>query len=139
MKKMFYTIIFSTILISSIFTPEAQAATTHASQDVTAYTGSTNGSGGMLFPNKAYSTVAVHPKKNSSTPIYPYGTQIKTKSPLSLNGYGSKSTFTISDTGDILYKRSTYWFDVYFGTSTTTNKNNAKKFGEKKVTYTVYD
>jgi len=135
-KKLLYTMILSAILMS-LFVPQT-LATTHVYQDVTAYTGSTTGHGGTLFPNESYSTVAVHQESDSS-PIYPFGTLIQTEDPLYLDGYGTRSTFNVTDTGDLLEVRSPNWIDIYFGASTSTNINNAQEFGEQKVTYTVYD
>jgi hypothetical protein len=96
-----------------------------------------------MFPNKQYQTVAIHQKSSlNHDPIYSFGTIIQTKSALNLPGYGTRSNFTITDTGDLTGIWSRYWFDVYFGTKNTTNDNSAKQFGTNKnvpVTYTVYN
>ncbi len=65
--------------------------------------------------------------------------EIITEKPLYLNGHGNRSIFQVTDTGDLNRKRPYYWFDIYFGTSTTTNINNAKTFGTKyNIDYSVF-
>ncbi|WP_217588219.1 hypothetical protein [Lentibacillus saliphilus] len=142
MKKVFFAI--SIILLNIVlFAGPTMAATTHYNQDVTAYVGKREGHGGMLFPNEQYETVAIHQKSSSDrNPIYKFGTTLRTHSALNLPGYGTKSVFTITDTGDLFGIHSRYWFDVYFGTDTTTNRKNANTFGTNNnipVTYTVYN
>ncbi|MCM3742426.1 hypothetical protein M3210_19725 [Oceanobacillus luteolus] len=118
------------------------SSTTHAytAGEVTAYTGGTIGHGSYLFPNKQYQTVAVHQKsKTNKDPIFPFGSEIVTSKPLYLNGYGNKSLFMVTDTGDLDRKRDYYWFDVYFGTSNSTNVKNAIEFGTKyNIVYSVF-
>src|SRR5690606_7304259 len=107
--------------------------------EVTAYTGSTIGHGSTVYPNRQYQTVAVHQKKWSSQPIFPFGREIITSKPLYLNGHGNRSLFRVTDTGDLTHYRDYYWFDVYFGTKTTTNNRNANNFGTKyNISYSVY-
>lgn len=140
MKKLLsVTILIAIIMFGFNLESQTQAATTHIFQDVTAYVGSTNGHGGAVYPNKAYSTVAVHQKSyTNSAPILDFGTMIITDTSLSLPGYGPRSIFNVTDTGDLNRRWSTYWIDIYFGTNTTTNWNNAVQFGLQNVSYTAY-
>src|SRR5699024_8624437 len=114
-KQLIYIIVLISILIMNMSIPQTQAVTMHAYQDVTAYVGGTYGHGRTQYPNEAHLTVAVHQKSyTDSSPMYPFGTDILTTTPLYLPGYGEKSTFTITDTGDLFRYRSTYWIDIYF-------------------------
>ena len=115
-----------------IFPFSSETHADYTADVVTAYTGNSIGQGGELYKNKQYKTVAVHQKsKTNKDPIYNFGTLLVTKKALYLDGYGNKYLFEVTDTGDLNRKRGLYWFDVYYGTSTTINKYNATKFGEK--------
>ncbi|MFJ7407101.1 MULTISPECIES: hypothetical protein [unclassified Lysinibacillus] len=120
---------------------ETKAATEHTAGVVTGYTGSTIGHGGTKYPNEQYNTVAIHQKStNNHDPIFNFGTTILTKNALYVPGYGNKTIFKVTDTGDLDRKRDLYWFDVYFGLTNTTNTNNAKLFGvsNTNIAYTAY-
>lgn len=120
---------------------ETQALSEHIAGVVTGYTGSTIGHGGASYPNEQYMTVAVHQKSTSNhDPIFPFGSTILTKNALYVEGYGNKTIFKVTDTGDLNRKRDLYWFDVYFGLKNATNDKNANEFGEKNknIAYTAY-
>lgn len=120
---------------------ETQAATEHTAGVVTGYTGARLGHGGENYPNEQYMTVAVHQKSlTNHDPIFPFGTTILTKNALPVEGYGNKTIFKVTDTGDLNRVRDLYWFDVYFGLKNTTNDANANLFGvkNKNIAYTAY-
>lgn len=137
MKK--NTVIFTLACLLFIFTFSSETHA-HTADVVTAYTGETIGHGSYLFPNEQYETVAVHQEYTSTDPIFSFGSEIITENPLHLNGYGNNSTFMVTDTGDLNRDRGYYWFDVYFGTSTSTNIDNAEEFGQKNknIVYSVF-
>lgn len=137
MKKNIVVTILASFLFIFSFLPDTHAAT-YTAGVVTAYTGAKYGHGSTLFPNEAYKTVAVH-KKSNNQPIFNFGTNIVTQKALYLDGYGNQKIFEVTDTDGSKRKSDKYWFDVYFGTTTTKNHNNAVKFGEKNknVTYST--
>lgn len=141
MKKNAVISILTCLILIVTFSSETQASSEHVAGVVTAYTGNTIGHGGSAYPNKQYDTVAVHQKSATNTdPIFVFGTTILTKDVLYLDGYGNATIFKVTDTGDVKRERPLYWFDVYFGTSTSTNIKNARNFGDKNknVAYTAY-
>lgn len=79
--------------------------------------------------------VAVHRKSSTDkSPILPFGTTIHYEdNSANINGLNHE-TFTVEDTGDKYFTRSTYWTDVYGGANTPANNDMAKNYGVKKVT-----
>lgn len=144
MKK-FMIFILAQLIVLISYNNFAFAETTYYNQDVTAYVAA---SGALTYhgttPTK-YHTIAVHPStfgNPSSGTIFPYGTIIYVPDGFSLPGYTfpTKHTFKVEDMGDVNNAKglSKYWFDIYFGTNTTENTNNAVSFGKKTITYIIY-
>ena len=81
--------------------------------------------------------VAVHRVSSTdSTPIFPFGTAIHYQgSSVNISGI-NYSNFTVTDTGDPSFTRTTYWTDVYGGERTEANLKMAINYGVKKVTFT---
>lgn len=115
-------------------------------QDVTAYVAPP---GALTYHETnptTYSTAAVHPAtcgQVSSGTKYPYGAIITTTTPIGTPG-GDKSTFVVEDMGDVNCTRkinnknfTSGWFDIYFGTNTLVNVQNALNFGHETVSYSV--
>ncbi|WJQ79476.1 hypothetical protein [Brevibacillus brevis] len=145
-KKLLYGVGATTYLIATL-TASVNAETKSVSpqafyydQDVTAYTAISGAKTYHGTTPTPYLTAAVHPNtcgRATSGTLLPYGTNIITSSPLYLPGKGNVEQFYVEDMGDVRCDRgfTRNWFDIYFGTSTTTNINNAKQFGKQKTDY----
>lgn len=81
--------------------------------------------------------VAVHKKSTTDAkPILPFGTTVHYEDN-SVNMHGMNyETFTVEDTGDRKFVRSTYWTDVYGGANNDTNRKMAAEYGIQKVSIT---
>ena len=134
--------LFTTLLF---FLPygESVFAASYNNQNVTAYVAP---SGSKTYHGTSpviYNTVAVRPKICGS-PVsgtkLPRGTVIKTSIKLGFPDSVSRDTFNVYDMGDVLCSSSLtpYFFDIYFGVDTPTNKSNAIGFGKKTVNYVSY-
>ncbi|WP_020621038.1 hypothetical protein [Paenibacillus daejeonensis] len=118
---------------------------TYFNQDVTAYVAP---SGSLTYSGTTpsqYVTAAVHPKIGGSPNSglkFPYGAIITVGGNGVSTPGGFKSTFLVSDMGDVYLNRglSSAWFDIYFGVGSSpghTNYDAAVNFGKKKVNYYV--
>lgn len=101
-------------------------------QDSTMYLETGNPCASGVYPYLG--CVAVHRKSTTDySPVIPFGTTINYLSDsVNINGRNFES-FTVEDTGDKDYVRSTYWTDVYGGANTSANRTMAWNYGVKKV------
>ncbi|MCI8529083.1 MAG: hypothetical protein HFH82_08050 [Lachnospiraceae bacterium] len=104
-------------------------------QDSTMYLETGNPCASGVYPYVG--CVAVHQKSTTDrNPIFPFGTMIHYQGS-SVNIGGVKySEFMVEDTGDLSFKRTTYWTDVYGGANTDENYRMAINYGVKKVSFT---
>ena len=139
MKK---TIVLTFSLMTLLAFPLSSFAATYSSQNVTAYVAP---SGKLTYHGttpRQYNTAAVHPKlcgsPTSGTKL-PKGTIITTSTRLGMPNGTTKNTFVVEDMGDVRCDKgfTSNWFDIFFGVNTTTNYQNAIKFGKKTVSYTT--
>lgn len=110
-------------------------------QKVTAYTEASyarkSASGNYYY----LGSVAVHPiypGVDPRQPIIPFGTEIILSEPIVVQG-NTYDSFTVVDTGDVLYGRygqTPYWFDVYHGTANYQNNKASREFGIDTRDYT---
>jgi len=141
-KKLVLGVLFSLLLSSSLNLGNVSAAT-YNYQDVTAYVASP---GALTYYGTTpvlYLTAAVKPKicgNPSSGTKLPNGTQILTTTQLSFPDGRLRDTFFVKDMSDPNCTRglTSYAFDLYFGTNTTSNTQNAINFGRKNVNYNVH-
>lgn len=142
MKKFVFFIAALLIVTVFNFNSEANAAyqREHKLQNTSAYTGSQTGHGATYgYSNSQYNTVAVRKKVGTTVPLIPFGTNLSLYNSLYLNGPNiNKSQFMVTDTGSGT-GLSSYWIDIYYGSTNTTNTTNANKFGNTKiVSYSAY-
>lgn len=103
-------------------------------QDSTMYlaTGNACSSGNMPYVG----CCAVHPaSKSNPEPIIPYGSYIQLQGSSVSIGGATYTSFTVEDTGDISFKRTLYWIDIFGGDNNDENYRMAINYGVRKVTY----
>lgn len=102
------------------------------SQDSTMFLETGNNCASGVYPYVG--CVAVHKKSaTNAEPVIPFGTRITYLSG-SVNINGSYfDTFTVEDTGDSKFVRSTYWTDVFGGENTEANRKMAAQYGVQTV------
>lgn len=108
---------------------------TKVNQDSTAYTSSTSARTASGVKPKV-GMAAVH-QYSTGTPYIPFGTTIYFESTVNIQG-DNYAFFDVEDTGDLRFKRTSYWTDLYFGTSTSANNKAALNYGIKKINYGYY-
>lgn len=144
MKRRILTLgmLFTTLLFFLPFAGNAFAAN-HNGQNVTAYVAPIGSKTYYGTSPVIYNTAAVRPKICGS-PVsgtkLPRGTVIKTSIKLGFPDSVSRDTFNVYDMGDVSCSSSLtpYFFDIYFGANTPSNKSKAFQFGKKKVNYVSY-
>lgn len=104
-------------------------------QDSTAYTASTSARTASGVVPKV-GMAAVH-QYSSGTPYIPFGTRIYYENLVTIQG-NDYASFDVEDTGDLNFRRTSYWTDLYFGTSTSANNTAALNYGINTVTYGYY-
>ena len=131
MKRRFQIFVVWAIVIATfgVGTLPALASYDVYNQDVTAYTAPSGAlTASELVPQVGY--VAVH--KYNGQPIVPFGTVLITSGSIELPSGVLRNVFQVQDLGDLDWRLSSYWIDVYFGLSTTANKDKARTFGLQK-------
>lgn len=120
---------------NSIFNTSSLNWYVRDNQDSTAYTASTSAiTASGVKPQVGMA--AVH-QNSSGTPYIPFGTDIYFENAVTIQG-DDYAFFNVQDTGDLNFKRTSYWADLYFGTSTSANNTAALNYGIKKVNYGYY-
>lgn len=149
-KMKFFILLLTLFFIASstVISPRVEAATGRIEgATATAYSEPKYKSDGTLTRTHsekipAWGMVAIHDNERSERP---FGTTITiTNTSIKHELYGSRTTFTIEDTGDYARNYLMGWIDVWFGFCTTCsktdsvydNKDRAVKFGNStKVNY----
>lgn len=134
------------IILSSLSIVHA-GRVSRTNQDATAYVGGSITASGKT-PKVGY--CAVHPAKRGthSNPIIPFGTVIniteirdpatgKVWDMIPHPYYGEMNSLQVQDIGDVNYRFSTHWIDIWYGNSSFLGA--AKDFGTRKINYSYYN
>lgn len=109
---------------------DSDDGTTYQSgEDSTAYTDTETASG----VDPEVGMVAVHHYR-SGKPYIPFGTQLTYSSPITIQG-NDYTDFSVQDTGDAHFNRSSYWTDIYFGSPSDDNEQACLDYGVQSVDY----
>ncbi|MBQ6448481.1 hypothetical protein KGR20_23820 [Cytobacillus oceanisediminis] len=136
-------LILTTVLLSVIYLfPNEPGAVTRTNQTSTCYLANplTEKPSRQGYNYVAGVTAAsqVNVKYDKSAPPkIPWGTWVTISKPAPIPGVGNTSRFRIDDTGDIEWKQTPYFVDVYWGGRTTANGTSCvNNWGIKTVNVT---
>ncbi|MED4355027.1 hypothetical protein P9265_22405 [Schinkia azotoformans] len=151
MKKIKFSILVTMVfaLFTSVIPASATTYNTTKPQTITAYSLSEyvnkqlRKTASGKIPQVGFAAVKPKVKGTCCTnPVFPFGTQIVLRDPVSHWYYGELDTFKVEDMGQINWQDSeltTHWLDLWWGYSDDSrNLNDARAFEIQYRNYTAY-